>query len=34
MGHAQMTKTEITKTDHQLSETSYFIEMSHVLTEL
>ena len=38
MGHAQNKKqfflAEITKSDHQLSETFYFIKISYVLTEL
>ena len=38
MGHTQYEKqfflTEITKADHQLWETFYFIKKSHVLTEL
>ena len=37
MGHAQNEKfffTEITKADHNLSETFDFIKISHVLTEL
>ena len=38
MGHAQGEKnfflTEITKADHQLSESSYFIKISYVLDEL
>ena len=38
MGHAQNGKrfflTEITKADHQLSESFYFIKMLYVLTEL
>ena len=37
MGHTQNTKTffaEITKPDHKLSKTFYFIKISHVLAEL
>ena len=37
MGHAQNERlflAEITKTDHQLLETFYFIKISYVLTEL
>ena len=38
MGHAQNEKNnffaEITKAEHQLSETFYFLKISYVLTEL
>ena len=37
MGHTQDVKkrlAEITKADHQLSESFYFIKMSYVLSEL
>ena len=34
MGYAHTKLAEITKADHQLSESFYFIKISYVLTEL